>query len=287
MNEGDVAEWSGGSPQSSIGWFESTHRLKTITMIHSNSISIRENIRRLEKRIAKTCRLAGRDPESVTVVLATKTVPPEHMLEASSCGYHIVAENRVQEAEEKIEALGDQRQELEWHFIGHLQSNKVNKVIRFASMVQSIDRMKIVRKMNRRLKKVDQTMDVLIQVNVSGEPGKYGIDPSKTIPFIEKTASFDRLRIKGLMTIGLFSDDWPKVRSGYRLLREIRDEIDARDIPGVEMKHLSMGMTNDFEIAIEEGATMIRPGRAIFGERTTPESYYWPGIETPEQKSKS
>lgn len=241
--------------------------------------TIEYNIREVQKRIQRTCRLAGRDPDSVTVVLATKTVPTERILEASSFGYSIVAENRVQEAEEKIEALGDRWKELEWHFIGHLQSNKVNKVIRFASMVQSIDRMKIVRKMHRRLKKVDQSIDVLIQVNVSGEPSKYGIEPSSAIPFIEKTASFDRLRIKGLMTIGLFSDDRPRVRAGFQLLRRLRDEIDVLNIPGVEMKHLSMGMTNDFEIAIEEGATMIRPGRAIFGERTTPDSYYWPGIE--------
>lgn len=240
---------------------------------------IEHNIREVQNRIRRACRSAGRDTDSVTVVLATKTVPPERILEASSFGYNIIAENRVQEAEEKLEAFDDRWQDLDWHFIGHLQSNKVNKVLRFASMVQSVDRMKIVRKMDHRLKKIDQSLDVLIQVNVSGEPSKYGIDPSKTIPFIEKAASFDRLRIKGLMTIGLFSDDWPKVRSGYRLLREICDKIDERNIPGVEMKHLSMGMTNDFEIAIEEGATMIRPGRAIFGERSTPDSYYWPGID--------
>lgn len=269
-----MAKWLGGSLQSSIRWFESTHRLCFMT-----NDPIKHNIKQLQKCIDRACRSAGRDPDSLTVVLATKTVPPERILEASAFGFNIVAENRVQEAEEKIQALGDRWQELEWHFIGHLQSNKVNKVIRFASKVQSIDRMKIVRKMDRRLKKVNQTMDVLIQVNVSGEPSKYGIDPSSAIPFIEKAASFEQLRIKGLMTIGLFSDDWPRVRSGFRLLSQLREEIDALNIPGVEMKHLSMGMTNDFEIAIEEGATMIRPGRAIFGERTTPDSYYWPGIQ--------
>lgn len=240
---------------------------------------VKHNIKQFQKCIYRACRSAGRNPDSISVVLATKTVPAERILEASSFGYNIVAENRVQEAEEKIQVLGDRWHELEWHFIGHLQCNKVNKVVRFASMVQSIDRMKIVRKIDRRLKKVDQSMDVLIQVNVSGERSKYGIDPSNTIPFIEKAVSFDRLRIKGLMTIGLFSDDWPKVRAGFKLLRKLGDEINARNIPGVEMKHLSMGMTNDFEIAIEEGATMIRPGRAVFGERNTPDSYYWPGID--------
>jgi pyridoxal phosphate enzyme (YggS family) len=174
--------------------------------------------------------------------------------------------------------MGQAANALEWHFVGHLQSNKVNKVVRFASMVQSIDRMKIAEKMNRRLYKVGKQMDILIQVNVSGEQSKYGLAPDRTIAFIEECARLDHLNIKGLMTIGLFSDDWPKIRQGFRHLRELRDKITARQITNVEMKYLSMGMTNDFEVAIEEGANMIRIGRGIFGERKHPDSYYWPGI---------
>lgn len=153
-------------------------------------------------------------------------------------------------------------------------------------MVQSVDRMKIVRKMNHRLEKVGKTMDVLIQVNTSGEDSKYGIDPMETAEFVEKVTEFERLNIKGLMTIGLFSDDWPEVRKGFARLRKLRDTIITRNIAGVSMEHLSMGMTNDFELAIEEGATMIRIGRAIFGERNKSDSYYWPGIEGSSYKAK-
>jgi pyridoxal phosphate enzyme (YggS family) len=167
-----------------------------------------------------------------------------------------------------------------------MQSNKVNKVVSIASMVQSVDRMKIVRKMNHRLEKVGKTMDVLIQVYTSGEDSKYGIDPMETAEFVEKVTEFERLNIKGLMTIGLFSDDWPEVRKGFARLRKLRDTIITRNIAGVSMEHLSMGMTNDFELAIEEGATMIRIGRAIFGERNKSDSYYWPGIEGSSYKAK-
>jgi len=153
-------------------------------------------------------------------------------------------------------------------------------------MVQSVDRMKIVRKMNHRLEKVGKTMDVLIQVYTSGEDSKYGIDPMETAEFVEKVTEFERLNIKGLMTIGLFSDDWPEVRKGFARLRKLRDTIITRNIAGVSMEHLSMGMTNDFELAIEEGATMIRIGRAIFGERNKSDSYYWPGIEGSSYKAK-
>src|SRR5699024_7578593 len=152
--------------------------------------------------------------------------------------------------------------QLDWHFIGHLQSNKVNKVVRFGSMVQPSDRVRGVRKMNRRLKKVDKTMDVLSQVNVSGEGSRYSLDPDNRMEFVREAAEYSRLNIRGLMTIGLFSTDWPKVRSGFRRLRGLRDQLMDEDISNVAMDYLSMGMTNDFEIAIEEGANMLRLGRA-------------------------
>jgi len=242
--------------------------------------TISHNINKVTKRIDSACRRVGRNPNDISMVLATKTVDPDRILEAARLGYTKIGENRVQEAEQKIERMGIDSENLEWHFIGHLQSNKVNKVVAFASMIESIDRLKIVRKLNRRLIKMDKTMDVLIQVNTSGENSKYGIHPSEIISFVKKVASYDRVCIKGLMTIGLFSDDWPKIRAGFRMLRELRELVKGQNIPGVEMNHLSMGMTNDFEIAIEEGATMIRLGRAIFGRRDTPDCYYWPGIDS-------
>ena len=244
---------------------------------------IEQNIRGLQKRIARACERVGRSPDEVQIVLATKTVEPEYMLKAQASGLYTVAENRVQEAERKIEQMGQDAARLDWHFIGHLQSNKVNKVVRFASMLQSIDRMKIVKKLNRRLQKVGQTMDVLIQVNTSGEESKYGIKPTQAVEFVQRASRYPQIKIRGLMTIGLFSDNWLKVRAGFRQLRMLRDDIKEHDIKNVEMEYLSMGMTNDFEIAIEEGANMIRVGRAIFGDRSHPDSYYWPGIDAPKE----
>ncbi|HLR31607.1 MAG TPA: YggS family pyridoxal phosphate-dependent enzyme [Fodinibius sp.] len=239
---------------------------------------IQRNIQHVRDRITQACQRVGRDPQNIKLLLVTKTVEPERIREAVRYGLTQLGENRVQEARRKVKQMKGDAPPLNWHFIGHLQSNKVNKVVRFASMVQSIDRMKIVRKMNRRLKKVDKRMDVLVQVNVSGEESKYGFHPDQTVDFIREASDYP-LNIRGLMTIGLFSKDWPKVRAGFRRLRELRDEVAAKDIEGVAMDYLSMGMTNDFEIAIEEGANMIRVGRAVFGERDHPDSYYWPGIE--------
>ena len=241
--------------------------------------SIKENIRVLGKRINQACGRAGRDPDDVKVLLAIKTVPPDRILQATDLGYTTVGENRIKEARRKFKQMGDRAADLEWHYIGHMQSNKVNKVVSISSMVQSVDRMKIVRKMDRRVKKVGKNMDVLIQVNTSGEDSKYGIDPEEAAEFVEEASEYKRLNIKGLMTIGLFSDDWPEVRKGFAQLRQLRDAIAAKNFTGVSMEHLSMGMTNDFELAIEEGATIVRIGRAVFGERDKPDSYYWPGIE--------
>ncbi|HLR77065.1 MAG TPA: YggS family pyridoxal phosphate-dependent enzyme [Balneolaceae bacterium] len=241
-------------------------------------MSIQNNLQKIQAHVKEAAEKSGRDPQDIQIILAVKTVSPERILKAAELGYTTVAENRVQEAEQKIEKINS-KPKLDWHFIGHVQSNKVNKIVRFATMVQSIDRMKIVKKMNRRLKKVDKQMDILIQINTSGEDSKYGVHPGRAIDFVQKASKYERLHIKGLMTIGLFSRDWPKVRQGFRQLREIRDAIAAKDIAGVKMEHLSMGMTNDFKIAVEEGATMVRIGRAIFGERKYPDSYYWPRIK--------
>ncbi len=242
--------------------------------------SVEENLKVIRQRIKDACERVGRNPDEIEIIPVTKTVAPERMKEAIKLGFTSVGENRIQEAEEKIEQMKGNEFFPDWHFIGHLQSNKVKNVVQFASMIQSMDRVKIARRLNRELKKLDRTMDVLIQVNVSGEDSKYGIQPGKSASFIKEIANFERLNIKGLMTIGLFSDDWPKVRLGFRRLREIRDEIEALGIENVSMRYLSMGMTNDFELAIEEGANMVRIGRALFGERMTPDSLYWPGIKT-------
>lgn len=241
--------------------------------------TISENIASIRKRVKEACQRSGRDPDSIEILPVTKTVGLDRIKKALDSGFTIIAENRVKEARRKNNLLRTEEPDVDLHFVGHLQSNKVNKVIRFASMIQSIDRMKIVRKLNKRLKKGGKTMPVLIQVNVSREDSKYGLHPDEAVDFVKEAAQYKQLRIKGLMTIGLFSDDWPRVRKGFRLLRELRDQIREEKINGVAMDTLSMGMTNDFEMAIEEGATMIRIGRGIFGERKHPDSYYWPGIK--------
>lgn len=252
----------------------------------SPNTAIRDNIDLVQQRIREACKKAGRDPDTVQLIPVTKTVEPERMLKAIKCGLSVVAENKVQEAQSKIEKLGERASEFSWHFVGHLQTNKVSKVIEFASMIQSVDRMRLVKKLDKQLAKAGRQMDILIQVNTTGELSKYGVNPDEVLEFVKAASTFEHLSIRGLMTIGLFSEDWPRVREGFRLLRELRNEISAHNIDNVEMKHLSMGMTNDFEIAIEEGATMVRVGRAIFGERKHSDSYYWPGIGGGKEKQK-
>lgn len=248
-------------------------------MKKAETSAISANIVSIRKRVKEACQRSGRDPRTVAILPVTKTVELDRIKESLDCGFTAIAENRVKEAQRKSNLMRSENIDVDLHFVGHLQSNKVNKVIRFASMIQSIDRMKIVRKLNKRLKKVGKTIPILIQVNVSGEDSKYGLRPDETVDFVKEAAQYKQLQIKGLMTIGLFSDDWPRVREGFKLLRELRDQVRNEKIDNVAMATLSMGMTNDFEIAIEEGATMIRVGRGIFGDRKHPDSYYWPGIE--------
>ncbi len=242
--------------------------------------SIKENLDVIHQRIESACERVGRNPDEIQILPVTKTVHPNRIKEVLELGFTEIGENRIQEAERKVVEMEEFEPQPTWHFIGHLQSNKVKNVVRFAAMVQSIDRLKIARRLNKELKKRGETLDVLIQVNVSGEDSKYGINPDDAPSFVKEVAKFPHLNVKGLMTIGLFSNDWPKVRKGFKLLRELRDEIQSLEIENVSMEHLSMGMTNDFELAIEEGATMIRVGRLIFGERTTSDAFYWPGIKT-------
>ncbi len=188
-------------------------------------------------------------------------------------GEALLGENKAQEARGKFDLLRSAG--AEWHFIGHLQTNKVKDVLRFATMVQSVDRLELARKLDGRLQFEGRSLDVLVQVNTSCEESKFGIAPEKALAFVREVARYDTLRIKGLMTIGLLSAEGEKVRKYFRLLSNLRDQIAREGIPGVEMRELSMGMSGDLEIAVEEGATIVRVGTAIFGERRCPDSYYW------------
>ena len=237
-------------------------------------MSIKENLERVKQKIADTAIRAGKKPEDITLVMATKTVDPERIREALRSGGHIIAENKIQEALEKYEGLKDE--DAAWHFIGHLQTNKVKDVLKFADMIHSVDRMSLVEKLDKRLLREGRSMDILIQVNTSYEDSKYGIAPEEAVSLVRETSRYDTLRIHGLMTIGLFTKDEVKIRKCFKLLKEIHDSVIKEGIDGVEMKYLSMGMSGDYHIAIEEGSNMVRIGTAIFGVRDTPDGYYWP-----------
>ena len=236
--------------------------------------NILENLRIIQDRIDKACAKAGRNPEEVKLLLATKTVEPERIIPAIEAGYPLIAENKIQETVSKFGALKSIPHEN--HFIGHLQTNKVKFLIQNeVKCLHSLDRKRLALRLQSRLEFENKEMDVLIQVNTSNEDSKFGVAPEKAIDFIKYVATLDRIHIKGLMTIGLFSANEDKIRPCFQLLKNIANEADALQLPGVEMKELSMGMSGDLEIAIEEGATIVRVGTAIFGERPYPDSYYW------------
>ena len=228
---------------------------------------IRERLAAVQGRIESATRAAGREPGEVRLLLATKTVPPEKIRVAIEAGADLVGENRVQEVRPKYEALADL--DYERHFIGHLQSNKVNALVPYVSCIQSIDRLSLADRLQGRLEREGETREVLIQVNTSGEESKFGVEPADAVEFTREVASRDALRIKGLMTIGLFSEDPEVTRPSLSALREAAERIREAAIEGVEMKELSMGMSGDLEVAIEEGATIVRVGSAVFGERET------------------
>lgn len=226
------------------------------------------------QRIENACLANNRDPKEVRLLLATKTVTPEKISIALKAGHTLIGENKVQEIKEKYEALKNIPHET--HFIGHLQSNKIKDILKFGvSCIQSVDRIGLAEKLHQRLSFEKRKIDVLIQVNTSDEASKFGVHPDKAAALVERIAAFDTIQIKGLMTIGLFSAETAQVRQCFQLLKKISDEIKNRHIPGVEMKELSMGMSGDLETAIEEGATIVRIGTAIFGKRAYPDSYYW------------
>ncbi|HHV72695.1 MAG TPA: YggS family pyridoxal phosphate-dependent enzyme [Clostridia bacterium] len=222
---------------------------------------IKDNIKRIRQRIEQAALRSGRNPAEVELVAVTKNVPVERIELALKEGITIVGENRVQEALKKQPFLPDN---VKWHLIGHLQRNKVKKVIGKFDLIHSLDSYPLALEINKQAIKLGQTVDVLIQVNVAGEESKFGISPEKLTDFILQLAELPALKIKGLMTIAPYTQNPETVRPVFRKLRELREEIAAQGIP---IEYLSMGMTNDFEVAIEEGANLVRIGTGIFGER--------------------
>lgn len=227
---------------------------------------IRENIETIRSRIAEACGKARRDPDEVTLLAVSKTFSSDAIAEAVAAGIVDVGENYVQELLNKklqLESLP-----VRWHFIGHLQSNKVKYVAGWIHLVHAVDSIGLASELDKRAKQAGRVIDVLLEVNTTGEKSKFGLRPEATTGFVQSLAAFQNIRIAGLMTIGPFLPDPEGSRPMFRTLRLLKDEVAALNQPNVEMRHLSMGMTGDFEVAIEEGATIIRVGTAIFGKRT-------------------
>ncbi len=236
--------------------------------------SIVENLKIILERIESACHKSNRNPDEVRLLLATKTVSAENIKIAIKAGQTLIAENKVQEVKEKYESLKSIPHDS--HFIGNLQSNKIKDLLKCdISCVQSLDRVDLAQKLHQRLLFENRTIEVLVQVNTSNEESKFGVHPSQAIELIQQVSKLETLKIKGLMTIGLFSAETEKVRKCFQLLKEIQEKVISLNIPNIEMKELSMGMSGDLETAIEEGSTIVRVGTAIFGQRIHPDSYYW------------
>ncbi|OHE16696.1 MAG: YggS family pyridoxal phosphate enzyme [Syntrophobacterales bacterium GWC2_56_13] len=227
-------------------------------------MNVADNIRQIREAMAEAARRSGRPASSVRLMAVTKTVDDDRILAAIRAGVEIIGENYVQEAKRKIEKMGN---ESEWHMIGHLQTNKAKYAVRLFDMIHSVDRLELAAELDRRARADGRVMKVLIEVNVSGEETKSGVPLATARDLVRAVALLENISIRGLMTMPPWFDDPEEARPFFRALRELRDQITGEGIPQVEMRELSMGMTGDYAVAIEEGATVVRIGRGIFGER--------------------
>ncbi|MEW6618663.1 MAG: YggS family pyridoxal phosphate-dependent enzyme [bacterium] len=221
-------------------------------------MSIKENLEIIKNRIKQVVK----DPSEIELVAVTKSAGVNQIIEAINSGITNIGENRIQEAKGKFDQL--KKMEIKWHMIGHLQRNKVKEAIKIFDMIQSVDRLELAKEIEEQAGQINKIMDVLIEVNVSNEETKFGVSPVATLELIQEIAKLNNIRIKGLMTIAPLVLNPEDTRPYFRALVNLRDEIVHQQIENVEMKYLSMGMSNDFEVALEEGANMIRIGRAIF-----------------------
>jgi pyridoxal phosphate enzyme (YggS family) len=230
---------------------------------------IAENITKVRERIAAAARRANRNPNEITLMAVSKTFPAESIREAYDAGLRVFGENRVQEFAGKSDALRD-LPNVEWHLIGHLQSNKAAKATELFNTVDSLDSVRLAEKLNASAEIAGKTLSVLIEINVGGEKVKSGVAPNsdELEQILQRAPRWKNLRVRGLMTVPPYTEDPEGARACFRQLRKIRDGIAARRLPAVSMDVVSMGMSHDFEVAIEEGATCVRVGTAIFGERT-------------------
>lgn len=227
---------------------------------------IKENLATVRARIAAAASRSGRDPASITLIGVSKTKPVERVREGIEAGLTHLGENRVQEAAPKIESLASLDPQPTWHLIGHLQSNKARRAATVFSWVQSVDREELARRLDRAAGELQKTLAILIQVDLGGEATKHGAARREVENLVQVAESLPHLRVRGLMTIPPLGSH-EETRPFFRELRQMRDDLESK---GHDLPELSMGMTNDFEVAVEEGATMVRVGTALFGARSTP-----------------
>ncbi len=225
---------------------------------------LKENLANVEKKVNEACAKAGRKREEVTLIAVSKTKPVDMLQEIYDCGVRDFGENKVQEMCDKIEVLPD---DIKWHMIGHLQTNKVKYIVGKTKLIHSVDSLKLAQEIQKQAVKKDVTVPVLIEVNIAEEESKFGIKKEETIDLVKSIAGLDHVKIMGLMTIAPYVENPEDNRLYFRGIKQLSVDINNQNIDNVCMDILSMGMTGDYEVAIEEGATMVRVGTGIFGER--------------------
>ncbi|MBK9332497.1 MAG: YggS family pyridoxal phosphate-dependent enzyme [Ignavibacteria bacterium] len=231
-------------------------------------MKILSNYSSLKEKIREVCERCGRNPDEITIVAVSKTFPFTRIIELNSAGHLDFGENKIREMRDKYYNISFQYSgKINWHMVGHLQSNKVKDIIAFIHLIQSVDTYNLAEVIDNTAKKINRKIDILVQVNTSKEEQKFGAAPDETERLCKQISLLENVNVKGLMTIAKMTDDRDEIRSNFRTLKELHDRIKP-EFP--DFKYLSMGMTDDFDIAIEEGSNMLRIGSAIFGERINP-----------------
>ena len=229
-----------------------------------NTKMLKDNLNEVRDRMASAARRAGRNPEDILLIAASKGVGVERLREGLAAGIRVFGESKVQEAMPKVHAL---EKEAQWHFIGHLQSNKAKYVVGKFELIHSVDSIELSEEINSKAQKKEAIQSILLEVNISGEKGKFGVLPDEVMEIVKAISGLTAVSLKGLMTVPPYSESPEDVRPCFRMLRELRDNVMRHGVCPADFRELSMGMSGDFEVAIEEGATMVRIGTAIFGNR--------------------
>ena len=227
-------------------------------------ISIEGNICFANERVKKSALRSGRNWEDIKIVAISKTFPAEYILEAVRYEIKDIGENKVQEASSKYNVIGNK---VKWHLVGHLQTNKVKRALEIFDIIHSVDSVHLAEEISKKAEMVQKVAEVLVEVNATGEDSKFGVCPEKAVEFVKEISRLPNMAIMGLMTMGVFSENPEDSRKCFVTLRELKEEIEKFDLGNGNMKYLSMGMSNDFEVAVEEGANLLRIGTAIFGKR--------------------